>query len=51
MPLTKNSNLVDKLKSRTIAVGTVIGIDVREYNRAKLKLIGNRFQEQQVFNM
>ena len=30
---------------------TAIGIDQKEYSRAKLKLIGNRFQEEIIHNM
>ena len=37
-------NLIDSLESRTIE--TAIGIDQKEYSRAKLKLIGNTFQVQ-----
>ena len=31
-------NLIDQLESRTMAIGTAIGIDQKEYSRAKLKL-------------
>ena len=43
--------MVDKLETKTIAVGTAIGMEVKEDNRAKLKLIGHRFQEEQIVNM
>ena len=43
--------MVERLEARTIAVGTAIGVDVKQYNRAKLKLVGNRFQEEQIFNI
>ena len=44
-------DLLDSLESRRIAVGTAIGTNVKEYNRAKLKLVGNRFQEEVIHNM
>ena len=34
-----------------MAIGTAIGVDQNEYSRAKLKLIGNRFQEEIIHNM
>jgi hypothetical protein len=43
--------LIDSLESRTMAIGTAIGVDQKEYSRAKLKLIGNRFQEEIIHNM
>ena len=36
---------------RIMAIGTVIGVDQKEYSRAKLKLIGNRFQEEIIHKM
>ena len=33
--------IIDTLESKTIPVGTAIGVDQKEYNMAKLKLIGN----------
>ena len=34
-----------------MVIGTAIGIDQKEYSRAKLKLIGNRCQEEIIHNM
>ena len=44
-------NLIDSLESKTMAIGTAIGIHQEEYSRTKLKLIGNRFQEEKIHNM
>ena len=37
--------LIDSLESRTMAIRTATGIDQKEYSRAILKLIGNRFKK------
>ena len=39
-------DMIDSLESRTMAIGTAIGVDQKEYSRAKRKLIGNRFQNE-----
>jgi hypothetical protein len=44
-------DLVDSLESKRLTVGTAIGANTKEYSRAKLKLIGNRFQEEIIHNM
>ena len=44
-------DMIDSLESRTMAIGTAIGVDQKEYRRAKLQLIGNRFQNEIVHNM
>ena len=44
------SSILDNLEDKIISVGTAIGNQTKTYNRAKLKLIGNRFGEEVIHN-